>query len=78
MSVKFESRLFMSPLFFFSYHLCLANLDDARNVWKLTTQSNSSMGKIVSVVKLVDVRPMVCILYVMYEGVRNSQESVVS
>ena len=67
----------MSPLFFFSYP-SLVNLDDARNVWKLIIQCNFSVGKFVSVVKLVDVRSMVCMPYVMYEGVRNSQKYVVS
>ena len=36
------------------------------------------MGKLISVVKHVDVHGyMVCMLYVMYAGVENLQESVV-
>ena len=80
MTVKFESLGHSyRRYFFFSYHLSLANLDDAGNVWKLIVPCNLSMGKFVSVVKLVDVRGyMVCMLYVMYVGVRNSQENAVS
>ena len=48
------------------------------NVKKNVVPLKFSIVKLVSVVKHVDVRrSMICVLYIMYMGVSNLQESVV-